>query len=272
MPIVAENSMDDVSALRWYLEQGVTEILEDAPVNRFAPAPKQEAVAAKPAAPAVNIIPDMPLGSAEAKKEAVRLAAAANSLEELEAAIRSFEGLAIKKTATNLVFSDGNPKSPVMVIGEAPGGDEDIQGKPFVGVSGQLMDKMFAAIGLGRTNEDPATSIYISNILNWRPPGNRTPSPAEIEISLPFIERHIALVKPKLLVFMGNVPTKALLNTGDGITKLRGKWTNYIPLNDVGGKELPCLPTFHPSFLLRTPLQKKQAWADMLLLAKTLSG
>ena len=272
MPVAAQNSMDDFSTLQWYLEQGVTEILEETPVNRFAPSPRLDVKAEIPAAPSLNIIPDMPLGSAEARKEAVRLAAAANSLEELEAAIRSFDGLAIKKTATNLVFSDGNPKSPIMVIGEAPGADEDIQGKPFVGVSGQLMDRMFAAIGLSRANEDPAASLYISNILNWRPPGNRTPSPAEIEISLPFIERHIALIKPKLLVFIGNVPTKALLNTNDGITKLRGRWATYLPLNEVGGAELPCLPTIHPSFLLRTPLQKKMAWADMLLLAKTLSG
>lgn len=262
----------DLSMLEWQLEQGVTELLETAPVNRFAlsPVPEMPAFQAppKPASISSTLIPEMPLGTADAKKEAIRLAQSANTLAELESAIRGFEGLAIKKTATNLVFSDGNPSAHIMVIGEAPGGDEDLQGKPFVGVSGQLMDRMFAAIGLSRKSEDPDTSIYISNILNWRPPGNRTPSPAEIEVSLPFIERHIALVKPKILVFMGGVPTKALLDTTDGITKLRGKWANYVPLSDIEGGEISCLPTFHPSFLLRTPIQKKLAWADMLLLAK----
>ncbi len=267
----------DLSILQWYLEQGVTELLAEAPVNRFAAssasveAPVAALVTVK-TLPGANAISEMPLGTADAKKEALKLAQSANSLEELEAAIRNFDALAIKKTATNLVFADGNPKARVMVIGEAPGGDEDIQGKPFVGLSGQLLNKMFAAIGLSRQSEDPATSIYISNILNWRPPGNRTPSPAEIEISLPFIERHIALIQPHLLVFMGGVSAKALMNTAEGITKLRGKWANYIPLTETGGVEIPVLPTFHPSFLLRTPIQKKQAWNDMLLLKKRISG
>ncbi len=264
---------NDLNILEWYLEQGVTDLLEDAPVNRFAlaPSPSLSPVQSVKPSPAANIIPEMPLGTADVKKEALKLAQSANTLEELKAAIRSFDALAIKKTATNLVFADGNPKAKVMVIGEAPGGDEDIQGKPFVGVSGQLMDKMFAAIGLSRQSDDPDTSIYISNILNWRPPGNRTPSPAEVEISLAFIERHIALIQPKILVFMGGVSAKALLDTADGITKLRGKWATYRPLTESGGAELPVLPTFHPSFLLRTPIQKKQAWTDMLLLKKRLS-
>lgn len=265
--------MSDLSVLQWYLEQGVTDILEDAPVNRLAlvPAVPQEAIpeiqkSAKPSL--VNIIPEMPLGSADARKEALRLAQAAQTLPELEQAIRDFDGLSIKRTATNLVFSDGNPKAHIMVIGEAPGGDEDIQGKPFVGVSGQLLDKMLSAIGLDRRSDDPAKSVYISNILNWRPPGNRTPSPAEIETSLVFIERHIAIVQPKVLLLMGGVAAKALLNTNDGITKLRGKWMDYVPLSETGGVSVPCLSSFHPSFLLRTPTQKRAAWADILALAE----
>ncbi len=263
----------DLSILQWYVDQGVTEILSAEPVDRLAPKPvlvKEEAAPVARPPSLASIIPEMPLGTGEARKEAARLARSANTLSELDAAIRGFDGLSIKKTATNMVFSDGNPNAHVMVIGEAPGGDEDIQGKPFVGVSGQLLDKMFAAIGLSRAGEDADTSIYISNILNWRPPGNRTPSPAEIEISLPFIERHIALVKPKVLVFMGGVAAKALLDTDTGITKLRGDFKNYVPLTEAGGEILPCLPTFHPSFLLRTPLQKRAAWADLLLLAQKL--
>lgn len=265
--------MSDLSVLEWYLEQGVTDILEDAPVNRLAlqSTPKSNTIpeiqkAAKPST--VSVIPEMPLGSGEAKKEALRVAQAAQNLQELEHAIRGFDGLSIKKTATNLVFSDGNPKAPIMIVGEAPGGDEDIQGKPFAGPNEQLLDKMLAAIGLDRIAEDPSKSVYISSILNWRPPGNRTPSPAEIEISLVFIERHIALVQPKLLFLMGGVAAKALLNTNDSITKLRGKWIDYVPVNEVGGVNIPCLASFHPSFLVKTPTQKKLAWADMLSLAQ----
>ena len=255
--------------LQWQIDQGVTELLEPAPVNRFALAAVPERVAAPAAKPqALNIIPEMPMGTAEAKKEALRLAQSANSLAELEAAIRSFDGLSIKKTATNLVFSDGNPNAHIMVIGEAPDGDEDVQGKPFAGGNAQLFDKMFAAIGLDRKSEDPDTSLYITNILNWRPPGNRTPSPAEIEVGLPFIERHIALAKPKIIVLMGGTPAKALLNTTDNLVKLRGKWTNYLPLTETGGEELPTLAMLHPSFLIKSPIQKKNAWQDLLLLAK----
>jgi DNA polymerase len=255
--------------LDWYISHGVTEALQPQPRNWLAQAPIMPAkTAALPAAAA----PLMDLkGSAEAKLDAVRLARAAQTLEELRQAIAGFDGLAIRKTATNMVFADGNPAAPIMVIGEAPGADEDKQGKPFVGVSGQLLDRMFAAIGHSRAAEDPQKSLYISNILNWRPPGNRTPSPAEIDVCLPFIERHIALAKPKLIVFMGGVAAKALLNTDEGITRLRGKWTRYTPLTpDLGGTEIDCMPTFHPSFLLRTPARKREAWTDLLLLAERL--
>ena len=256
--------------LDWYISHGVTDALQPEPRNWLA----QAAPAPAKVAPQITNAPTLAdlKGSAEAKLDAMRLAREAQTLEELRAAIAGFDGLAIRKTATNMVFSDGNPEAPIMVIGEAPGGDEDKQGKPFVGVSGQLLDRMFAAIGHSRASENPEKSLYISNIINWRPPGNRTPTTAEIDICLPFIERHIALVKPRLLVFMGGVAAKALLNTDEGITRMRGKWKTYTPLTaEIGGASIDCLPTFHPSFLLRTPARKREAWADLLLLAERLN-
>jgi DNA polymerase len=251
--------------LEWYVSHGVTEALEPAPRNRLVAPVVAEAM------PVRSAIPAEIKGSAAAKTEAVALAKAATTLEDLRSAIAGFDGLSIRKTATNMVFADGNPKARVMIVGEAPGADEDKQGKPFVGLSGQLMDRMLACIGLDRHAEDPEKSVYISNILNWRPPGNRTPSPAEIDICLPFIERHIALIQPEILVFMGGVAAKALLNTDEGITKIRGRLQVYKPITEgIGGKDTPCLPTFHPSFLLRTPLRKRDSWADMLLLSEQL--
>jgi uracil-DNA glycosylase family 4 len=176
-----------------------------------------------------------------------------------------FEGCALRHTAMNLVFADGDPASPVMFIGEAPGEDEDRQGVPFVGVSGQLFNKM-SAVGLERS------SIYISNILFWRPPGNRSPTDAEIAACLPFAERHITLVKPKLLVFLGGVAAKSLLRTKEGITRLRGRWVDYMP---PPGSEItqpiPCLPIYHPAYLLRQPAAKRQAWNDINLLKKRIT-
>lgn len=246
--------------LEWYLLHGVDEAVNTEPTNRLtlvAPVTRQETIKPEP-----RNVQESLLGSPEARVKAAELAGKAQTLDDLRAAIAAFDGLSIRKTATNMVFADGNPNASVMIIGEAPGADEDIQGKPFVGASGQLLDKMFAAIGLHRHNEDAAHSIYISNILNWRPPGNRTPSVQEIEISLPFIERHIELIQPKILVLMGGVSAKAILKTEDGITRIRGKWQKY----KLAGQEILCLPSLHPSFLLRTPIQKKNAWHDMLLL------
>lgn len=210
-----------------------------------------------------------PLGASEARIKSVSLALLAETLEELRAAIAGFDGVSIKSTATNLVFSDGNAGAPVMLIGEAPGADEDRTGKPFVGASGQLLDRILASSGLDRAAPEPLRSIYISNILNWRPPGNRTPTPAEIEVSLPLIERHIQLVKPKLLIFAGGVAAQALLGSSESISRLRGQWHNYIPQTPelrAGAAPIPALATFHPSYLLRTPAQKRLVWADMLLL------
>lgn len=272
-----------ITAMEWYLDNGVDEALGEEPRGitpismPTAPAvaqirePAQESYAPTPSVipmPANQIISAAPLAKAESRAEAVRLAAAANTLDELREAIKSFDGLDIKRTATNLVFSDGNPKAPIMLVGEAPGADEDRLGKPFVGVSGQLLDRIFKCIGVDREQDDPNRSIYIANILNWRPPGNRTPSPSEIEISLPFIERHIALVQPKLLILCGGVSAKALLGAGDSISKLRKSWRTYETLSpDIGAKvSIPAICTYHPSYLLRTPTQKKAVWEDMLTL------
>lgn len=259
-------------ALQWYLDHGVDEVLVDAPVDRRAAlvAAAPVSAAPQPLPPAVQESTPA-IGKSEARDAAVKLAKAAGNLEELRAAIAAFDGIAIKKTATNLVFSDGHAQASIMVIGEAPGADEDRQGFPFVGVSGQLLDKIFACIDLSRRAEDPAQALYISNILNWRPPGNRTPSPAEIDVSLPFIERHIQLVQPKLLVLCGAVSAQALLGTSESISKLRKRWHDYTPQTselDQGAKPIPTLATYHPSYLLRTPAQKKAVWADMLVLAQ----
>jgi DNA polymerase len=194
---------------------------------------------------------------------AAALAAAAGTLDALRETIASFDGSALRDTATNLVFSDGVPGAPTMLIGEAPGAEEDRLGKPFVGASGQLLDRMLASIGLSR-----ARDVYVTNILPWRPPGNRTPTDAEIALFLPFVHRHIALARPERVLLLGGVAAKALLGAKEGITRLRGKWTRLPP--EAGG--LPALPTLHPAYLLRTPAAKRDAWADLILLRRALDG
>ena len=186
------------------------------------------------------------------------------ALAALKAYMMAFEGCPLQKTAQNLVFSDGQPNASIMLVGEAPGADEDRQGKPFVGVSGQLLDKMIACIGLSRQ-----TNVYISNILPWRPPGNRTPTDSEIATCLPFIQHHIAIIRPTLLLLLGNIAVKSLLGTSTGIMRMRGQWTPcVIPGLDA---PIPALPTYHPAFLLRSPAQKRQAWQDMLLFQEKVS-
>ncbi len=273
-------------ALRWHLDQGAAEVLSDQPIDRFkhiqqqtesilaqarqsnqgdAPQPEQGRTSPETEAPAV------PLGASEARAEATKHALAANTLDELKDAIAAFEGLALKKTASNLVFGDGNTSAPIMLIGEAPGKEEDIQAKPFVGQSGQLLDRILNAIGVSRSQDDKAQAIYMTNILNWRPPGNRTPSQGEIDVSLPFVERHIQLIQPKLLVFCGGVPAKALLGKSEGISRLRNGWHDYLPQSEElreGASPIPAIATFHPSYLLKTPSQKKSIWADMISLQK----
>ena len=251
------------TALEWYLDAGVDEALEDQPVDRivqlpsFTEAPAPSPVARKAETP--------PLGASEAQKEALELAKAAKTLEELRETIAAFDGIGLKKTATSLVFSDGNPEAHIMLIGEPPDAEEDRHGKPFVGASGQLLDRILSSIGLSRGDSEAANAVYLTNILNWRPPGNRNPTTAEIETTLPFIERHIALVQPKILIFCGGVSAKALLGTGSGISKLRGRWHDYKPqTSGLGGDTvIPALVTYHPSYLLQTPGQKRAVWSDI---------
>lgn len=258
-------------ALQWHIDHGADEALVDSPIDKtvIPEIPKKtEKPKVVPAGFQDNKQQGEILGAAQAIVEARKLAAACQTREELQEAIRNFDGLSVKKTATNMVFCDGNPEAPVMLIGEAPGGDEDIQGKPFVGVSGQLLDRILACIDLSRAEENPQKSVYISNILNWRPPGNRTPTQAEIDISLPFIERHIALVQPKLLILCGGVSAKSLLRRTDSISKLRGVFHDYLvpeELQNDTSYSIPTMATYHPAYLLRTPAQKKAVWADMLM-------
>ena len=193
-----------------------------------------------------------------AAHEAVRGIA---TLEELRAALAVFEGCALKGTATQLVFADGNPQAKIMFVGEAPGRDEDIEGLPFVGRSGKLLDRMLSAIGLDRS------SVYIANIIPWRPPGNRTPTPQESQICLPFIQRQIELVDPDILVCLGGPSAQTLLGIREGITKMRGRWFSY----PTGKREIRAMATFHPAFLLRSPLQKRLAWRDFLAIKKALA-
>ena len=262
---------DDLAALlRWFVDQGLDETIGEEAVDRLAPvAPALVAAAVPPAraptplrTPAPPPRAPVPLESPQLVEDARALAERCTSLAELEAAVRAFEGCALKRTAKNTVFADGTPGAPVMIVGEAPGADEDRLGKPFVGVSGQLMDRMMAAVDLTREG-----GFYITNILFWRPPGNRTPTLAEQGVCLAFTRRHIALAKPKLLVLAGGVAAKAVLDTTDGIMRLRGKWASYR-LSD--GTELPTMPTFHPAYLLRTPASKRQSWQDLLAIDRKL--
>lgn len=273
-------------ALQWHIDNGVDVAIGDSPVDRTAkltaPAANTSEISMpgpvlKPAAaPSPAVSGGLGGSFSSQKQKAIDMAKACKTLEELQAAIRAYDGLEVKRTATNMVFADGNPKAHVMIIGEAPGADEDRQGLPFVGVSGQLLDKMFECIGLSRKSEDPATSIYISNILNWRPPGNRTPTEAEMALALPFVERHIALVRPKFLMLMGAVAAKTVLNMDLSISKLRGKLYDYSFVTDGISEGLKpfespakIIPTYHPAFLLRTPIQKGKAWQDLLMLQKS---
>jgi uracil-DNA glycosylase family 4 len=261
---------EDLAALlRWYVDQGLDEAIGEEAVDRFAaPQPAPVAAAQRMRAPTPIRTPPplprapVPLESPQLVEDARALAERCTSLAELEAAVRAFEGCALKRTAKNTVFADGTPGAPVMIVGEAPGADEDRLGKPFVGVSGQLMDRMMEAIGLTR-----AGGFYITNILFWRPPGNRTPTLAEQAMCLAFTRRHIELARPKLLVLAGGVAAKAVLDTTEGIMRLRGKWASHR-LGD--GTELPTMPTFHPAYLLRTPASKRQSWQDLLAIDKKL--
>ncbi len=264
---IATDIADDwhaaLAALAWAVEAGADEVLLDAPVNRFdQPVAATRATVAPPTSPA-NAAPPVPVDAAETDAVAVARASAARatSLGALRAAVEGFDLCELKKGARNTVFADGNPAARVLVLGEAPGRDEDLEGRPFVGRAGQLLDRMFAAIGLSRTSPDAQSALYITNVLFWRPPGNRDPEPAEIAMMQPFIQRHIELADPQVIVVMGNTPLFAL--TGQrGIMKARGTWTTAL------GR--PMLPMTHPAYLLRNPTAKREAWADLLALKERL--
>lgn len=274
-------------ALAFHVEAGVDVALEEAPVDRFAAAaaararaPARAAPSAAPGAPqprpVAQAAPASPhaapasagLGSFaahppdQAEMAARELARGAATLDELRAMVEAFDGCPLKRTASRLVFADGNPEARVMFVGEAPGRDEDAQGVPFVGRSGRLLDLMMAAIGLDRT------SAYIANVIPWRPPGNRTPTPQETAICLPFIRRQIELADPDILVCLGNPSVQTLLGVTDGITKTRGRFFPY----DTGTRTIRAMPTFHPAYLLRTPLGKRLVWRDLLEIEAALAG
>ena len=245
--------------LEWQVELGATEAILDAPVDRFA----LEAAPSKPAAvkaAAAQSAP-RPIAQQDPAQIAKQMAEAASSLEALRAALAGFEHCELKRGARNLVFSDGNPNAQVMIVGEAPGRDEDQQGKPFVGRAGQLLDKMLAAIGLDRQAQEPTNAAYITNVVPWRPPQNREPSPEEIAMLTPFLLQHVALIKPSVVVAMGNISCQALLGKR-GISKLRGQLQSC--------RDTDVIPMFHPAYLLRNPSAKKLAWDDLLMLKQRL--
>src|SRR6476469_10073405 len=275
IPAMTSESAPTVQQLlAFYLEAGVDCALMEEPLNRLSDpdviarpseipsggeAIRPKAAAASPAAIPVArnealLAPDAAIVSA---REAARTAP---SLEVLRDLLEKFEGCALKSTATRLVFADGNPQARIMFVGEAPGREEDLEGLPFVGRSGKLLDRMIAAIGLDRT------SAYIANVIPWRPPGNRTPTPQETQICLPFIQRQIELVNPDVLVTLGNPSTQTLLSTREGIMKTRGRWFDY----DTGTRVIRAMATFHPAYLLRSPSYKRMAWQDLRAIAKAL--
>ncbi len=254
-----------LAALDWYRTAGVDIAVGDVPVDRFAasvaaprkaqirPLPAAIAPATSPPAPAPVVVNADPSDTRE-------LAARANTLGDLRAAMDAYNGCSLKLRATQLCFADGNPEAEIMLVGEGPGEEEDRTGLPFVGKAGRLLDKMLAAIGLDRTK------VFIANMVPWRPPGNRNPTPDELALCAPFLHRQVELVAPKIVVTLGNVPTQSLFATNQGITRLRGQWKTL----SIGNWSGPVLPTLHPAFLLRTPAAKAQAWKDMLSLRQAI--
>lgn len=246
--------------LEWQVELGVTEAIDETPVDRFAVAKaeaeaKQKAKAAGPKGRALSQTGPAPEPEIDTVAIARQAADAATSLDALRQAIANFDHCDLKRGARSLVFADGNPNARVLILGEAPGRDEDREGRPFVGRAGRLLDRMLAAIGLDRRAEDPGKSAYITNVLPWRPPQNRDPEAAEIAMMLPFVQKHIALVDPDVVILMGNIACRAALSKA-GILRLRGNWDTAF------GK--PAMPMTHPAYLLRQPQAKREAWADLL--------
>jgi len=282
-----------IEALRWQVEAGAAEAIGATPADRFAesaappvrpapaagasPASATQAAPATPSsapspspspAPTPRPSPSVSRPAAQAAfastggTSAHELAAAANTVEELHRALERFDGCALKATATNLVFCDGNPKARVLMIGEAPGAEEDRQGKPFVGPAGKLLDRMLESIGLDRG------SVLISNTIYWRPPGNRNPAPDEVAACLPFVERLVEIVDPAVLVLVGGIASKTLLASRDGIMKMHGRWFTFE--TPRMSRPVPTMPIYHPAFLLRSPGQKRATWRDLLELRRRL--
>jgi uracil-DNA glycosylase len=250
--------------LAWYAAMGVDALVDDEAHDRFAEAPKPQRRDDSAAPVAARPTGFAGAGSAadDVVAEARMLARSATSLDNLRALLEAFEGCALKLTARSLVFADGNPESPVMFVGEAPGAEEDRAGAPFVGSSGQLLDRMLQAIGRSREQ------VYIANVIPWRPPGNRTPTPQELAVCLPFIARQIELSKAQVLVCLGGASAQTLLGVKDGITRTRGRWMDY----DAGSRRLKAIATLHPAYLLRQPLQKRLAWRDFKMIRAALEG
>lgn len=280
-------SREELAAiLRWYAEMGVDLAVDETPHDRFedsaaealrASAPPPPLAAAEPLAASPVSAPlrqrpapipvDRPREIAidPMEQSARERAAAADTLEDLRAALGAFEGCGLKRTATQLVFSDGNPDADIMLVGEAPGADEDRQGRPFVGRAGQLLDRMLAAIGLDRA------SVYIANVVPWRPPGNRAPTPQETALCMPFTLRQIALANPRLLVCLGNASAQALLGYKEGITRARGRWVEFgIHRGPEESRSIPAVGTLHPAYLLRRPAEKRLIWQDLRDIKRTL--
>lgn len=261
------------SILQWYLDAGIDECMLDEPVNRLRmpepvlPPPAAASIADTPAParalkvaePAANPFAQPLKAPSQAIADARAIADRCATREALEAAVKAFDGCQLKKTAMNTVFSDGNPAASVIFIGEAPGAQEDMRGIPFCGPSGALLDKMLAAIGHSR-----AENAYITNTVFWRPPGNRAPNSEELAVCEPFVEKHIALLQPKLLVLLGGVATTAILKRDTSVSRLRGRFYDYT--NIYMERPVQAMVTFHPSYLLRTPAQKRLAWQDMQLI------
>jgi uracil-DNA glycosylase len=255
-PLTAQEA---AAVLRWWAEAGVDLALDETSHDRFVapPSPASRPAPFSPAKPAAPI-EHAAAAPHDARRSASSIAAGAQSLDELRDLLEKFDGCGLKATATRLVFADGAPDARIMLVGEGPGGDEDRIGRPFVGRAGQLLDRMLAAIELDRTK------VYIANVVPWRPPGNRTPTPQETTICLPFIRRQIELVAPKLLVCLGGSSAQTLLGLKEGITRTRGQWYDYA----MGETSIKALPMLHPAYLLRQPAQKRAAWRNLRTLAR----
>jgi len=265
--VTPENAPTVQQLLAFYLEAGVDCALAEEPIDRLSDSELISAASRPAQPPTARPAGAIPVARTEAGPgtEAAILSAreaarTAPTLDALRALLENFDGCALKATATRLVFADGNPQARIMFVGEAPGREEDLEGLPFVGRSGKLLDRMIAAIGLDRT------SAYIANVIPWRPPGNRTPTPQETQICLPFIQRQIELVNPDVLVTLGNPSTQILLETREGIMKTRGRWFDY----NTGTRVIRAIATFHPAYLLRSPGYKRMAWQDLRAIAKAL--